>query len=321
MRIHLDTDIGGDIDDLCALAFLLRRKGVEVSAITTVADIGGKRAGYARHVLRLEERDEIPVAAGADVTLGCYRSLDEFPGELGCYRIRPDFPEEVRYWGHPISPLPNSIERALDLLRKSIEEDTTIVCTGPYTNLYLLDKKYPGILSRARPVLMGGYAFKSREGFPNWGNNMDYNIQVDIQSAQHVLKHTSPTLVPLSVTVETSLRRRDLAALQDAGDLGRLIVRQAEAYAQDQQYEEKYGRTCRNLPRDTINFQHDPLTCAIAIGWREGVHFDVIPLKLETQDGWLIEKEDSSGWPIRMVTRIDGARFGKFWLATLLSMK
>ena len=37
--VHLDTDIGGDIDDLCALALLLRWKGVELTGVTTVAEV------------------------------------------------------------------------------------------------------------------------------------------------------------------------------------------------------------------------------------------------------------------------------------------
>lgn len=41
MRVHLDTDFGGDTDDACALAMLLGWPGVEVTGITTVADRGG----------------------------------------------------------------------------------------------------------------------------------------------------------------------------------------------------------------------------------------------------------------------------------------
>ena len=73
-KVHLDTDLGGDIDDLCALAMLLRWSGkVELNGITTVAEANGRRAGYARYVLGLEGRNEIPVAAGADVAQGFYR--------------------------------------------------------------------------------------------------------------------------------------------------------------------------------------------------------------------------------------------------------
>jgi inosine-uridine nucleoside N-ribohydrolase len=36
--LHLDTDLGGDIDDLCALAMVLNWPEAELTAVTTVAD-------------------------------------------------------------------------------------------------------------------------------------------------------------------------------------------------------------------------------------------------------------------------------------------
>jgi inosine-uridine nucleoside N-ribohydrolase len=36
MLVHLDTDLGGDTDDACALALLLGQAGVELAGITTV---------------------------------------------------------------------------------------------------------------------------------------------------------------------------------------------------------------------------------------------------------------------------------------------
>ena len=70
IKVHLDTDIGGDIDDLCALAMLLEWPGVEISGITTVADEGGRRAGYARYALGLDGRSRHPRGSGG----GCRRS-------------------------------------------------------------------------------------------------------------------------------------------------------------------------------------------------------------------------------------------------------
>ena len=47
-KIHLDTDIGGDIDDLCALAMLLQRPDVDLVSVTTVAEDVGRRAHLAQ---------------------------------------------------------------------------------------------------------------------------------------------------------------------------------------------------------------------------------------------------------------------------------
>jgi hypothetical protein len=52
-KFHLDTDLGGYIDDLCALAMVLNWSEVELVAVTTVSDDPGKRAGYAGYALEL----------------------------------------------------------------------------------------------------------------------------------------------------------------------------------------------------------------------------------------------------------------------------
>ncbi|MEA2575827.1 MAG: hypothetical protein QOH93_3125 [Chloroflexia bacterium] len=300
-KIHLDTDLGGDIDDLCALAMLLRWPDVELVGITTVSDDGGRRAAYARYVLGLENRHDIPVAAGADVSQGFYRDSLHYP-------------EEERYWPEQIVPAPNPATEAIDLLKNSIEQGATIVAIGPYTNLYLLDTQYPGILAQAKLFLMGGYVYPTRPGFPNWGNNTDYNIQVDVRSAKHVIEKSHPTVVPLSVTVETYLRRAYLDDLRASGALGQLIAQQAEAFAVDQQNEAQYVETWEQLPEDTINFQHDPLACAIALGWNEGVEIEEVHLVVKVEKGWLVERVDPSGRPVSLVTKVDGARFSEFWL-------
>jgi inosine-uridine nucleoside N-ribohydrolase len=308
-QIHLDTDLGGDIDDLCALAMLLRWENLEITGITTVAEAGGKRAGYACHVLEMEGKSRIPVAAGAEVSAGFYRY-----SELG-------YPEESRYWPERIKPRPGQLEDALGLLKQSIEQSATIIAIGPFTNLYLLDLQYPGILRQANLYLMGGYVFPIRTGYPPWGNEMDWNVQVDVKSAKYVLEHAQPTLIPLSVTVETALRRRHLTPLRNADALGQLLARQAEAFALDEQNEIKYGKTCDALPQDIINFQHDALACAIALGWNDGVEIQDLPLVFEERDGWLYERVESSGKPTRIVTRVDGAAFGEFWLHKVLNVK
>lgn len=307
-KIHLDTDLGGDLDDLCALALLLRWPEVDLAGITTVGDEGGRRAGYVRYVLGLEGRGAVPVAAGADIAGGFYRQ-------------KPGLPPEARYWPEPIPTAPNPLQEALDLLRDSIEQGATLVAIGPCTNLYLLDIQHPGILKQARLFLMGGYIYPPRPGFPDWGSDMDYNLQVDVRSAKHVIENSNPTLIPLSVTVETSLRRAYLDALRVSGALGQLLASQAEAFAEDERNETRYGQTCPGLPQDTINFQHDPLACAIALGWDEGVEIEELPLILEEKDGWLTWRLHTSGKPVRVVTKVNAPRFNEFWLHRLTNRR
>jgi purine nucleosidase len=216
MKVHLDTDLGGDIDDLAALAMLLKWPGVEITGITTVAEEGGRRAGYTKYALRLAGRDEIPVAAGADVSDGHYRA-------------RPEYYPEHLFWPEPVLPAPGEVQTALSLLKHSIEQGVAVIGIGPCTNLALLDRRYPGILRQAQVYLVGGYVSSPRRSRSAWGNEMDYNFQLDVSSAYYVLTHGQPTLIPWHATVETALRRAHLPTLQESGPLGALLAHQARA--------------------------------------------------------------------------------------------
>jgi hypothetical protein len=114
--------------------------------------------------------------------------------------------------------------------------------------------------------------------------------------AIYVFRHSNPTLVTIAVTVETALRRADLPRLSRAGPLARLIARQAETFARRENYEARYGRTCGAVPDDTINFQHDALACAIALGWKDGVEISEVPLASNIEAGWLRQRVDCAGW-------------------------
>src|SRR5690349_6998104 len=73
-RIHVDTDIGTNPDDACALAMLLGLADVEVVGVTTSRDPDGQRVRAARQVLALAGRPDLPVRPGgtpdADALLG-----------------------------------------------------------------------------------------------------------------------------------------------------------------------------------------------------------------------------------------------------------
>ncbi len=51
-EVHLDTDLGTNVDDLAALV-ICGSAEVELTGITTCIDPGGWGAGYLRHALRL----------------------------------------------------------------------------------------------------------------------------------------------------------------------------------------------------------------------------------------------------------------------------
>lgn len=304
MKIHFDTDIGGDIDDLCALALLLGWPGVELVGVTTVLEEGGKRAGYARYALDLVGRRDVPVAAGAEVSLGCFRESE--------YGV----PLEERYWPEPVSAAPGPLEAALDLLQRSIEDGAVIVPVGPVTNLALLEERSPGVLASAPLVIMGGLIDPLPPGYPPWDYKRDFNLQSDAAAALRVLESCDPTrttLVPIEATVRTALRAPDIDGLRAAGGpLQRLLARQADAYAEDERYAERFAEY-EGLPGDLVNFQHDPLAVAVALGW-SGVLNQVVPLHIAVEEGWLRLRRDARGRPFNVTTGVDSRDFATMWL-------
>ena len=307
-KLHIDTDIGGDIDDLCALALVLKWPGAELVGVTTVAEHSGRRAGYARRVLEVAGRSDVNVAAGADASEGFYR---EFP-------LLPE--REDAYWPGGVDSYPAPVEAALDLLEQSIRLGAVVCAIGPFTNLALLERRSPGILRGARLCLMGGFVYAPREGYAPWDYTRDYNAQVDAESARTVFDAASnPTIVTLAVTAETALRASQLDALKRGDALARLVATQSEVYAATEHRTAEYAHGYARLPPDFINYQHDPLACAVALGWDEGVETEELTLNSTIEDGWLVQRVEEGGRPTKVVTRIDGRAFDEFWLRTVTS--
>jgi inosine-uridine nucleoside N-ribohydrolase len=301
VRIHLDTDLGGDTDDTCALAMLLGWSGVEITGITTVADPGGRRAAHVAYLLRLAGRYDIPLAAGADVsskTLGRAHPVDD-----------------ERHWPAYITPRPSPPGAALDLLGASFDSGASLVAIGPYTNLALLEISRAGSLNRQPVVVMGGWVQPAAPGLPQWGPDMDFNVQWDTRAADLVAATAQLTLVTLSATLSAHLRRVDLPRLRAAGPLGQLLAQQSEAHGQVYQMG-KLGREHSGLPDDLLNFHYDPVACAVALGWSGAAVADM-RLRPVWRDGVLFFQPHPEGRPIRVVLDVHGAAFREAWLSAV----
>jgi purine nucleosidase len=295
-RIHLDTDLGSDTDDLCALAMLLGWPDVELVGVTTNTDPGGVRAGYTEYALQLAGRADVPVGAGAE-------------GSLAGLFVPVEFPD---YWPEPIPPRPGRTGEALDLLAANAASGATIVAVGPYTNLALLEAARPGLLASTHVVVMGGHVTTPRAGLPQWGVHDDFNVQQDRLAAAIVFERCNPIVVPLAVCLEVRLRGAHLESLRSSGALGRLLADQAELHARDNKRTE-IGRAFPELPDDLLNLHYDPLACAVAAGW-DGAAVEDIATRIELRGDrlWMIRE---TGAPLlRVVTNVDGPRFEHEWL-------
>ncbi|MGH8894801.1 MAG: nucleoside hydrolase [Actinomycetes bacterium] len=299
MRVHLDTDLGGDPDDLAALAMLLGWPDVELTGVTTTIDPGGTRAGFAHHALVLAGRADVPVVAGAEVSWTTGEPAHPFTDE--------------RYWPADVSPMPSTEAAAVDLLAASVESGATVVAVGPQTNLARLEQTRPGTLARATVVVMGGWVRPLGADLPPWGAERDFNVQWDTRAADLVFRGAGDlTMVTLADTLRTPLRERDLPRLEAAGRLGSLLARQAVAYAADKDHA-SLGRAHEGLPDDLLIFLHDPLVCAVALGWA-GCPTGEQRLSPTLTGGVLSFRADKAGREVRVASGVDGAAFARRWI-------
>jgi len=307
VRIHLDTDLGSDPDDVAALTYLLGRPDVELVGVTTVDDPGGQRAGYVSEVLHLAGRRDVPVAAGAEASLSTGRpSGRQFPG--------------APYWPAEVPPQPGPLSGALDLLSASVAAGAVVVGIGPATTLALLEQRSPGALAGTRVFLMGGFVEPPQPGLPRWGAEDDWNVTCDPVAATMVRSRAGRlTLVPLAVTAQVHLRERDLPRLRAAGALGRLMADQARAYRLDAG-KAALAKGHPGLPDDLVNFHHDPLTAAVAAGW-PGVTVHTSTLRPVAGDGAArlatTSFDDPAGRLVDLVVSVDGPAFAEHWLRTV----
>ncbi len=300
MRIHIDSDFGGDPDDACALAMLLGWREIQVVGLTTNLEVGGQRAGCAKHYLEMAGRPDIPVVAGAEATATSFARYNSTWGD-------------TRYWPEPVEPLSSAPGNALNLLARNIAGGATVVAIGALTNLAMLEVVRPGSLSHTKIVAMGGWIEAPSPGYPQWGPEADFNIQCDTRSAEIVVKRCGDlTLMPLPVAMAAQLRGSELRRLKQAGPMGELLARQSSANARDNQVIE-LPHQYPDLADDLVNFHWDPITCAAAVAW-PGVRVEERALVVSMDEGVLRWNADPRGKPIKVVTHIDGCAFGEVWI-------
>lgn len=160
-KVLLDTDIGSDIDDAVALAYLLSQPRCELLGITTVTGRPELRAQLASAICRNAGRDDIPIHCGCPTPLLITQQQPEAPqaAALVNWSRRTDFP-------------PNT---AVEFLRQTIRAhpgEITLLTIGPLTNIGLLfatDPEIPGLLKQL--VLMCGRFFSSMG--PEWNAMLD----------------------------------------------------------------------------------------------------------------------------------------------------
>jgi len=205
--IILDCDPGHD--DAIALLLALASPEIDLLGVTTTYgnQTLRKTTANALRVLELVERTDIPVATGAERPLS--RELvvaAHVHGESGL--------------DGPVLPPPETApvsEDAVGFVADSLTPETTLVATGPLTNVSLL---LDGGVRPERIVLMGG---SIAEG--NITPAAEFNIWCDPEAAHRVFSTgLDVTMIGLDVTHKAILGPAVEERLRAAGRIGRFVA-------------------------------------------------------------------------------------------------
>lgn len=235
--VLLDTDIGSDIDDAVALAYLLKQPRCELLGITTVTGEPDKRAMLCDAVCRAGGREDVPIHVGtSDPLLVKPRQVAATQAEA----LTAD-------WPHRTFTRDNT---AVAFLRETIRSrpgEITLLPIGPLTNialLFALDPEIPALLKQV--VLMGGrYLGRSAQG-----SVLEWNILCDPHAAARVFAAPVPALTAVGLDVTEPCR-------MDAADCRLRFTRAGGALALVAAMAEVWFR---HAPAITF---HDPLAAAL----------------------------------------------------------
>lgn len=242
LPLILDTDIGGDVDDLLALAVLLGSPEVDLRAVTTVYSDARLRARIAMKALALRSRSDIPVAPGADRTLN--KEQPVFSGQYDGENILT--PRDA--YLHPIAEPADKLMAEMVMARPG---QVHIAAIGPLTNLALaLQRERRMAENVAGITVMGGVVGGYDRLDLDW---VDYNFQCDPEAARVVLASGAPIrLIPLDVTMQVRIFPSDLTAIRQVGDpYHHTIADEVERYPY--------------FPLQGFTYLHDPLAVATLI--------------------------------------------------------
>jgi inosine-uridine nucleoside N-ribohydrolase len=141
-KVLLDTDIGSDIDDAVALAYLLAQPECELLGITTVTGESTKRAMIASALCKVAGR-KVPIRPGS-----------EDPLHIPQRQTEAQQAEALARWDHD-DEFPK--EGAVEFLRRTILRhpgEVTLLTIGPLTNVGLLFKLHPEVPRLLKGLVM-----------------------------------------------------------------------------------------------------------------------------------------------------------------------
>jgi inosine-uridine nucleoside N-ribohydrolase len=207
--VVLDTDIGDDIDDTWALAYLLRSPELDLRMVLTDYGDTVYRAKVAAKLLEVAGRSDVPVGIGLRQAEGGGRQsawVEDYDLEAYTGGVRED-----------------GVQALIDLIRGS-EEPIRLIAIGPAPNVRAALERAPDIAERALFFGMYGSVRRGYDGKPE--PEPEWNVRADPDSVRAILAAPwAVTLTPLDTCGLVKLDGEVYASVRDSEDpLARAVI-------------------------------------------------------------------------------------------------
>ncbi len=290
-KLLFDTDIGTDIDDALALAYLLCEPRCELLGVTTVTGQPELRAEMVSAVCRHLGRDEVPIHVGCEKAL-----LVDMRQKLASQAAA------LKAWPRQRFAKENT---AIDFMRRTIRAnpgEVTLLAVGPMTNigvLFATDPEIPALLKQL--VVMCGRFYTALDG--EWNAFGDPHATAITYGNTFHAKPPVHVSYGLDVTLQVTLHR-DEARKRFAGIRALDPVRDfAEVW---------FGHSER------VTF-HDPLA-AVGVFAPEVCTYEDRYVEVSLAEptlGWTVPRHTCEHKPHRLAKTVDAAAFFDLYFGAL----
>lgn len=289
--VILDTDIGTDVDDVWALAFLLRCPELDIRLITTATGDTHHRAALVAKLLGVAGRDDVPIGVGLP--------LDPAPlghtGWLGDYSLE-DYPGPV---------VADGVGAICDTVMSSADP-VTIIGIGPLPNIAAALVREPRLTERSSFVGMHGSLRRGYLGAPK--PMREYNVKQHALACQAVFAAPwHKTITPLDTCGNILLQDQYFTAVaQSTSPLAQAVMANHQEWFEVASSWPMLGDLLRAMdPRQQSSILYDCVAVYLAFS-RRGIEIEQLNV-LVTDDGRTLI--DDMGHPVDCATEwndVDG---------------
>ena len=269
--IFLDTDIGGDIDDTWALAFLLNCPELKLEYALTCVPVTSYRAKVVAKLFQWANNTETPIGMGIESTSAI------FPGP--CPKRQASWIEEVDLKNVPNPVVEDGVKDFVEKIM-AYPDTPTIVAIGPLVNIAQALEIEPAIAEKCRIVILGGSV---RIGYFGQSTpSREYNIVYSPEAAQKVF--TAPwketVVVPLDTCGYIYLDGPDYQKLRESdAPMAKAVIENYQMWRHEEtrNFEQRSSLLCDTVP---VGLAFDESWCI----------FEELPLRVTDEGDTVIDE-------------------------------